>query len=127
MTQNNGIERLRRLVRDEFKNQNEHIHRVVKAELLKQHGVSMSTPVNRARMVGMFIGACAHRQGMTADQLAAASGITGPNAAALINGELKQDDYTDELLERLAAAVGYESSVLRLMLGRPYGEEEAMA
>ncbi|MCC6614184.1 MAG: hypothetical protein IT320_11950 [Anaerolineae bacterium] len=127
MTQNRGIEHLRRLVRDEFKNQNEHIHRVVKAELLKKHGARMSPQTNRARMVGMFIGACARRQSMTVDQLASAAGLTSSNAAALIKGELKQDDYTDEMLERLASAVGYEESILRLMLGRPSGEEEAMA
>ena len=127
MTENNGIDRLRRLVRDEFKNQNEHIHRVVKAELLKKHGARVSTQTNRAHMVGMFIGACARRQGLTVDQLAAAADIASPIAGALIKGELKQDDYTDELLERLAATVGYESSTLRLMLGRPSGEEEAMA
>jgi len=127
MTQNNGIDRLRRLVRDEFKNQNEHIHRVVKAELLKKHGARMSSQANRARMVGMFIGACARRQSMTVDQLASAAGISSSIATALIKGDLQQDDYTDEMLERLAAAVGYESSTLRLMLGRSSGEEEAMA
>ena len=127
MTRNSGIERLRRLVRDEYKNQNEHIHRVVKAELLKVHGAGVSTKENRARMVGMFIGASAHRQGRSVEALAAATGLTVSVTAALIKGELTPDDYTDELLDRLAAAVGYESNMLRLMLGRPYGEEEAMA
>ncbi|MCL4247169.1 MAG: hypothetical protein KJ065_03340 [Anaerolineae bacterium] len=127
MTQNSGIERLRRLVRDEYKNQNEHIHRVVKAELLKVHGTGVSPTQNRARMVGLFVGASAHRQGMSVDALSAATGLTAPVTAALIKGELTQDDYTDDLLDRLAAAVGYEANLLRLMLGRPHGEEEAMA
>ncbi len=120
------MDRLRKLVRDDFQRQFERVHKTVRAELHAVRGTPPPT-VNRARLLGLFVSACIRQRGLSIEAFADAAALDPDLARMLIEGALPPDAISDDLLLRVAAAVGYEVSMLRLLLGRPSSEDEATA
>jgi hypothetical protein len=120
------MDRLRKLVRDDFQRQFERVHKTVQAEL---HAMRAAPPptANRARLLGLFVSACIRQRGLSIEAFAHESALDPDQARVLVEGALPPDAITDDLLTRIAHSVGYEASMLRMMLGRPSGEGEATA
>jgi plasmid maintenance system antidote protein VapI len=119
MTKSSSMNRLRQVVRSQFEQEYGLPMRTVKAALHQEFGPkSQDAAANRARMVGIFVGAAAARRGISNEALARSVGISLEDAGALVSGQLAEDAFSDSLLNRLAHSIGYEVDFLRLMLGR---------
>jgi hypothetical protein len=113
------MDKLRKLIRSQFEDEYSNVHDAVKGELKRRFAQPVPrTESNRARLLGLFIHVAATRQGLDAEALASTSGLDSTTTATMLRGELPDAAYTDEMLARLATAVGYEPNVLRAMLGR---------
>lgn len=119
MSKSSSMNRLRQVVRSQFEQEYGLPMRTVKAALHHEFGQhSPEAAPNRARMVGIFVGAAAARRGIGTEALARSVGISLEDASSLVDGQLAEDAFSDSLLNRLAHTIGYEVDLLRLMLGR---------
>jgi hypothetical protein len=96
------------------------LRKAVADEVKKQQPTHLQNEkrTSRARVLGLFIDECLKNRNISRDQFAKKLDMERELADAVLNGLLPASELNNETLAEIAAVIGHEPNVLRIILGR---------